>query len=265
MKNELDYWQKAENDKTLKDLAWNFPEQKSKTLSIIGGHSASFTTEVKVSEYVSKTFPFLKEINNFFPDSLKSKFPPLENLKFFASSDSGSFKRSSDFRESLANSDFGLILGDLSKNSETALGISELIANSGSTPILLARDSIDLVANESLNIIMKENLFIFASLAQLQKIFRALYYPKMLLLSQPLLPVIETLHKFTLSYPVSILTFHEGHFIAAQNGKVSTIPLEKTAYSLISLWSGELAAKISVFAMFNPSSPLESILAAIVY
>ena len=127
----------------------------------------------------------------------------------------------------MANSDFGLILGDLSKNSETALGISELIANSGSTPILLVRDSIDLVANESLNIIMKENLFIFASLAQLQKIFRALYYPKMLLLSQPLLPVIETLHKFTLSYPVSILTFHEGHFIAAQNGKVWKATLKK--------------------------------------
>lgn len=261
---EPDYWLKnAEKYQKALDLAWNFPEQKTGALGIIGGNSASFMTEVKISEFLTKNYPFLKFVKNVFPDSLKKNFPPLENLIFCESTESGSIKRSPEFRSCLEESDCGLILGDLSKNSETALAVLELLSNSKQTQLVLTRDALDLVSNEATSFIMQENLTLFGSLAQLQKLFRALYYPKMLLLSSPLLPVIETLHKFTLSYPVSILTLHEGNIICASNGKVATISLDKTPYSPISLWSGELAAKLAVFKLYNPNSPYESLIASI--
>ena len=98
---------------------------------------------------------------------------------------------------------------------------------------------------------------------QLQKIFRSIYYPRMILLSQPLIQVAETLHKFTLSYQCTIITLHNGQLLIAKNGKVMTIPLEKTNYSPITIWSGELAAKISVLNLYNPNMLLEASIAAI--
>ena len=87
----------------------------------------------------------------------------------------------------------------------------------------------------------------------------------MIMLSAPLLPILEAIHKFTLTYPATILTFHEGQLITARDGRVITTPLTDTGYSLISLWSGELAAKVAAFNLYNPTKPLESTTAALLY
>ena len=78
---------------------------------------------------------------------------------------------------------------------------------------------------------MNPNLVIFGSMVQLQKVFRAVYYPKMIVLSQSLVQVAEALHKFTLSYPVSLITLHNEQIVIAQNGSINVIPLNKTSYS----------------------------------
>ncbi|MBQ3464436.1 hypothetical protein IJH27_01230 [Candidatus Saccharibacteria bacterium] len=259
------YWNKnGEKDTSATDLAWNFPEQKSGSLAIIGGNSSAFTTEVKISEYLSKTFPMINEVKNLFPDALKKSFPSLPTLDFFPSTDSGSFADSSELRSALQKTDLSLFLGDFSKNSATSIAISNLIKTTPGN-IVLARDSVDLVLREAESFIDRENLIILASMAQLQKLFRALYYPKVLLLSEPLFPVVETLHKFTLSYSCTLLTFHDGKILLASHGKIVSICLENTDYTPISLWSGELAAKISAFFLFNPKKPLESCLAGLFY
>lgn len=268
------YWTKnAEKLGYAKDLLWNFPEQRSGSLLILGGHSGAFSTEVKLADYISHTFPMVKNVHNLFPDSLKSKLPPLVNLSFFNSTDSGSFANSSRFASALQNPPeaastpplFALLSGDFSKNSETAIAVSSLIKSSQNIPLLLARDSLDLVLTEGETLLNHSPLILVASLAQLQKLFRAVFYPKMLLLSSPLFPVVETLHKFTLSYPVALLTFHDGMILCAHNGQVCSEAIEKTSYSPLSLWAGELAAKIAVFSMFNPSKPLESLVAGVNY
>ncbi len=85
----------------------------------------------------------------------------------------------------------------------------------------------------------------------------------MILLSQPLTQIAETLHKFTLSYEVSIITFVGGHILVAKNGLVRAVPLEKTGYSPLTMWSGELAAKIAVMNLFNPGKPIEASVSAL--
>ena len=259
------YWTKNPDLKKLKaDLSWNFPEQKRGTIKIVGGNSASFATEVKIAEYLNQTFPFLENINNLFPDVLKPKLPPLPSLEFYASTDSGSFADTPEFRRGLDGSDFSLILGDLSKNSITLVALAEMIKTTPGLPLLVTRDAIDLLTAEAETLISLDPLYLVASLASLQKLFRALYYPRPLLLSEPLLPVVETLHKFTLSYPTAILTFHEGKILCANHGQVASVDLEKTSYSPLTLWDGTLAARLATFAMFNKNQELENMLASIV-
>jgi len=267
MPSTAPYWKKAEEDiiKHALDLAWNFPEQRQGVVSIVGGNASAFLSEVKTAEYINKSFTFLKGVKNIFPDALKSKLPPIDSISYFKSTDSGSFASSSEFRHALEDSDVGLLLGDFSKNSNTSIAVSELIKNSSDIPLILARDSAELVVQEINNFIERDNLFFVTSMASLQKIFRALYYPRPIMLSQPIFPVIETLHKFTLSYKTAILTFHEGKIICAKNGNIVTIDLEKTRFTPVSLWSGELAANLAVFAMFNKQNPLEVMIASAKY
>ncbi len=267
MPNNAPYWHKPD-EKELEhalELTWNFPEQKQSVISIVGGNASTFLTEVKTAEYVCKSFSFIKSVKNHFPDALKSKLPPLDTLYFYNSTDSGSFASSPEFRRALDDSDAAILLGDFSKNSITSIAVSELIKNSPDIPIVFARDSAELVAQEMPNFIERENLYFILSMASLQKVFRTLYYPRPIMLSQPIFPIVETLHKFTLSYPTAILTFHEGKVICAKDGDVITVDLDKTKFTPLSLWSGELAANLAVFAIFNRKNTLESMIASIKY
>ena len=124
--------------------------------------------------------------------------------------------------------------------------------------------AIDLVVeNGPEKLLMNENIILFGSLVQMQKLLRSVYYPKMLLLSQSLIQVVEVLHKFTLSYPVSLVSLHSGQMLAAKNGIVKAVPLEKSGYSPIMIWNGELAAKIVALNLYNPDNFIKATVAAI--
>ena len=261
------YWsKKGHESKAASDLSWNFPEQKQGAVSIIGGNSEAFSTEVKIADYLLKHFPMIKEVKNVLPDVLKRKLPPLENFNFCPSTKTGSFTPSHELTTSIVGSNVVIVSGDLSKNSLTAIAISRLVQFADkSTFFILTRDTVDLIKNEAYDLIERDGVFLVASLAQLQKLLRALFYPRPILLSSPIFPVVETLHKFTLSYPVSLITFHDGKIICANKGKVTTVDLVTTNFTPLSLWSGDLAARLAAFAMFNPEKPLDSMVAAVNY
>ena len=265
MDSSKEYWKK-QTSAPKEDLRWNFPEQKQNEIAVIGGNSQNFSAPIKTAEFLSANFP-LKSVKTILPDSLESKFPPAiinENLTFTRSTPSGSFDKSAELTAAANRADFNIFIGDLSKNSTTAVAVAEALDASTPTPAIITRDTVDLLLAEMTNLIERENLFIIASLAQLQKLFRAIYYPKVLLLSQPLMPVIETLHKFTLSYEnLALLTFHDGQIIVANRGLITTIPLENTSYSPISLWSGRLASKVAAYNLWNPKNPANATVAAV--
>lgn len=244
----MDYWHRITSP--IQDLSWNLPEQKNDTLNIVGGNEQSFNTIIRISEYATSNTNF-KSINTILPNALQSKLPQLDNLVFLPSTDSGSFSDSSDFQKIQNEANAALFLGDFSKNAITARAVSSA-CHLSEIPLLITRDTVDLIGSVNPEpLLMNENLVIFASMAQLQKLFRAVYYPKMLLLSAPLMQIVETLHKFTLSYPITIITFHDGQIIVAKNGNIATVSLANTDYSVISLWQGQLAVKIINFINFN--------------
>ncbi len=264
LSTDLSYWEKQSSKPLFPDLFWNIPEQKTGTISLIGGNSQNFSAIVRTAEYLNHTFP-LKKVTTVLPDSLKTKLPALENVEFTPSTSSGSFAKSRDLEKFFDNSNFTFIAGDLSHNAETAVAFTDAIKHS-ITPLLLTRDSIDLLAPTFSQIVEHPALFLVGPMLQLQKVFRALFYPRMILLSQPLVPVVETLHKFTLTYTnITILTFHEANLIVASNGNISTTHLVDTDFTPLSLWSGQLAARVAALSLYNPGKPFDAATSAILY
>lgn len=262
--NDLSYWQKQSAKPLFPDLFWNIPEQKTGTITVIGGNSQNFSSVIRTSEYLNHTFP-LKQVTTILPSSLKTKLPSIENVEFAEATASGSFAKSHSLTKFFDSGNFALIAGDLSHNAETAIAFTDAIKSS-ITPLLLTRDSVDLLAPTFSQIVDHPDLFLVAPMSQLQKIFRALYYPRMILLSQPLVPIIETLHKFTLTYAnITLLTFHEGNIIVATNGQISTTRLTDTDFTPLSLWSGQLAARVAALNLFTPSQPFAATTSAILY
>ncbi len=284
---DFSYWQK-QTSPLFADLAWNIPEQKTGRVDVVGGNTAGFHGVMKFAETLAQGSP-VKTVSILLPDALQSKVPPLANLSFAPSTESGSFAKSSQLNEACSSGDFTVLAGDFSRNSATAAALSSAIqisisnSSSGSVratardvedtdkssitenivPLLVMRDGVDLLVQDAAILLAHPKLFLVASMAQLQKIFRAIYYPRMLMLSQPLAMTVETLHKFTLSYPATILTFHDQQIIVAQGGKIASTPLVRTKYSLLELWSGSLAAKVVAYNLFNPSQPFAATNAAI--
>lgn len=267
----LSYWQK-QTKPIFPDLTWNIPEQKTGQVNIIGGNGQNFHSIIRLAEFLSQNFP-LREVSIYLPDVLRGQLPPLPNIIFTPSTSSGSFAKSSDLRAGFKTGDFTLLAGDFSKNSATAIALSDAVTNhleatddpSTLKPLLLTRDSIDLLTESSEILLTHPRLFLVASMAQLQKVFRAIYYPRMIMLSQPLVPIVETLHKFTLSYPATVLTFHQDQIIVANSGNITTTPITNTPYTPLSLWSGQLAAKVAALNLYNPNQPLQATTAAILF
>ena len=255
-----DYFVKTEQLST--DLSWNLPELKQGMINVVGGNAQRFNTEIKISEFILENYP-IKKVHTILPDSLKEKLPPLPNLVFLKSTDTVAFAYTNDLANTLDSADYNLLIGDFSKNSITITAVATAISEA-SRPLILTRDTLDLIADTTPDqILMCDNVIYFASLPQLQKLLRSVYYPKMLLLSQPLLQIADVLHKFTLSYPAKIITLASDQILLAENGLVRAIPLAKSGLSPLTFWGGELAAKIAVMNLFSPGHFLDATMTAI--
>jgi hypothetical protein len=172
------------------------------------------------------------------------------------SSESGSFAESQELIDVFATADYNLVLGDLSRNSVTGRAVASA-CRSAEKMTLITRDSVDLLAdNMPERWLMNENIVVMASVAQLAKLLRAVYYPKMLLMSASLVQVVEVLHKFTLSYPVGVVTLHNGQVVVAHSGTVKAVEL--SGYSPLAFWSGEVAARVVGMNLYNPNQFIEA-------
>ncbi|MBR3352982.1 hypothetical protein IKG49_00040 [Candidatus Saccharibacteria bacterium] len=244
------------------DLKWNIPEQKQGAVNVIGGNQQNFKTEVKTTEFLAGVYP-VQETWLVLPDALKKSLPNLPNFKFLPSTDTGSFAESQEMIDIFNAVDYNLVLGDFSKNSATGKALASAVKSSEKMT-LVTRDTVNLLTeNMPEQVLMNENLVIMASVMQLQKLLRAVYYPKMLLMTSSLMQVAEILHKFTLSYPIGIVTLHNGQILVAKDGAVKAVELAKTGYLAMSFWNGEVAAKIVGMNLYNPNRFIESAVVAL--
>lgn len=257
----MDYFKKYEKN-PYQDLEWNIPEQKQGSINIIGGHVGGFRTEVKLAEYLTTNYP-VAEVYIVLPDVLQGKLPPIPGIEFLKSTDTGSLADSEELTKLISAADYNILSGDLSKNAITGRAVASA-CKSSARPLLITRDAVDVVAeNMADTLLMNANLVFLGSVAQIIKVLKAVYYPKILLMTQPLMQVAEVLHKFTLSYPTAIITLAGEQILIAKDGMVAAVPLENSGYSPLSLWSGELAAKIAIMNTYSPEQFIGATVAAI--
>lgn len=257
------YWQKQQPDKPLfPDIEWNRPERRDLAgrLGIIGGNKFGF---VAVAEsYETARQAGAGEVRVLLPDALRSKVPTqMTDVLFAPTNPSGSLaSEAKTDLQALENWATGLLyIGDAGKNSQTAILYEQAIAETDK-PVVLTRDAIDLVQNSFPRILDNPNVVFVASFAQIQRIFRAVYYPKVLTFSMQLAQFVDVLHKFTVTYPVTVAVLHADHMIVARGGEVITQPWENA----MKIWRGDTATKAASYLLWTPENPLGAVATSLI-
>lgn len=257
------YWLKQTLDKPLfPDIEWSRPEQKSRAgkLAIIGGNKLGF---VAVGEaYNTATALGAGQVRAILPEALKKTIPAvITGTLFVPSNQSGGFSREAlpELNAACAWADVCLLVGDAGRNSETAIAL-ETMLGSFTGHLVITRDAVDLLRPAAQKMIDRPKTTLVVSFAQLQKLFQSVYYPKILSFSMQLMQLVESLHKFTTTYPVTIVTFHQSHIIVAHDGQVSTSPFDEP----MMIWRGTTATRAACYLLWTPEKPFETITTSII-
>lgn len=259
---DYSYWQKQTDQKPLfPDIEWSKPERRDQAgrLGIVGGNKLGFAGVAEA--YSTAGSSGVGQLRVLLPDALKKSIPPaITEAIYTVSNPSGGVAQDSvGDMKSLGEWATGvLLIGDAGRNSETAVAYEQFI-ESYSGPLTISRDAIDLVKNNSHLLVERPDTMLVASFAQTQKLFQAVYYPKMLNFSMQLLQLVEALHKFTTTYPLTIVTLHKDQLVIAHGGRV----VSQEWGSPLKIWRGETAARIASYWLWNQSKPLESAVASV--
>ncbi len=256
------YWHKQTATKPLyPDIEWNKPEQRTMAgrLGIIGGNKLGFAGVAEAYSVSRSTGA--GEVRALLPDALKKALPGIiTDTHFAATNPSGGLGKDalSDMKALGEWAQGILLIGDAGRNSETAI-LYEAFVSEYAGPLTITRDAVDLLKNSATMLLDRPNTLFVVSFAQLQKLFQAVYYPKVLTFSMQLTHLIEALHKFTITYPVTVAVLHREHLIVASDGNVTTTEWGNP----MAIWRGTTATRAATYWLWNPQKPLESVTASL--
>jgi len=256
------YWTKQDADKALyPDITWSKPEQRHARgkLGIIGGQKNSF---IAVSDNYQVALDVgAGDVKLVLPDSLKKDIASFNiDVIYSPSNQSGSFSRASTetFRALSDWSQMTIIIGDLGKNSETAIALEYFIKDYAG-PLVITRDGVDLLIESASDLASRNDTLLVISFSQLQKLFQKIYYPVVLTHSMNVIQLVEAIHKFTISYPATIAVLYQNQIFIADEGMVTSTPFTNT----MSYIKGNLATKMALYWLWNPNKKLAGLTASI--
>lgn len=255
------FWKQQTASKPLfPDTEWSRPERRDQAgrLGIIGGNKLGFAGIA--ASYTAALEIGAGDVRVLLPDALRGTIPKtITDTVYGASTPSGSLSADAlpDMLALGAWSTGILLAGDAGRNSETAIAYEKFIT-SYAGPLTVTRDAIDLVKNSAHLLVERPDTVLVASFAQVQKLLQGVYYPKILTFSMQLMQLVDVLHKFTITYPITIVTFHRERLIAAHGGEVVTHTFDDPML----IWRGITAARASSYLLWSPSKPLEAIAAS---
>lgn len=255
------YWHRQTRDTPLfPDIEWSRPEQKihAGKLAIIGGNKLGFRAVAE--SYDNAVALGAGQARVILPDALKRSLPAtiLDAVYVPSNPSGGMSKEGSDVIAATAQwADHLLLIGDTGRNSETAMLMEDLLACD--VPMTITRDAFDLLKNASSKMVERERTTLVISFAQLQKLLQSVYYPKIVSFSMTLQALVETLHKFTITYPVQIVTFHQNKLVVASGGEVVTSDFDEPML----IWRGSVATQIACYQLWTPNKSFEATVAAV--
>lgn len=255
---EHTYWHKQSAAKPLfPNIVWSKPEHRSRAgkLGIVGGNKLGFAGVAEA--YSTAIDTGVGSVKVLLPDALKKTVASSTIDSFFAHSTvSGGLSKEALLElEAIGNEvDALLFIGDAGRNSETAV-VYEQFLLSYTKPVTITRDAIDIVKNNTKLLVERPDTLLVASFAQVQKIFQTVYYPKILTFNMQLMQFVEALHKFTITYPVTIMTLHKDTLVISHGGQVVTQSWENP----MAIWRGIVAARAASWWLWNPGKPFEAV------
>ena len=262
---DFDFWQKQGLRPLFGEVDMERPEQKRMAgkVLIVGGNKGAFFAVANAMNEAHKMG--VGEVRALLPSSLKSQVPSTPEVYFAEAEKSGAFGRNA-LNDLLIQAEWAeaiVLIGDMGKNAETTMVFAEFMKQCNK-PLFITRDAVDAVTPDIMNwaVAREAETSLLLTMPQLQKALRTLYYPKVVTLSMPTNQLIETLHKFTLSYELSITTFHNDQILVAQHGEVVTEDIKDTGWTAITLWGGTLAVNGAILKLWNPNIETRKVLAS---
>lgn len=257
------FWKKQTSSSPLfPDIEWNKPEQRTKAgrLGIIGGNKLGFAGVAEA--YATTIAGGSGEVRVLLPDVLKKTIPAaMTDVQFGATNPSGGLASGAQPEmKALAEWASGvLMIGDAGRNSETAI-LYENFAKDYTGPLVVSRDAVDLLRTSAATLVERPQTTLIVSFAQLQKLFQAVHYPKVLTFSMQLAQLVDAVHKFTITYPICVVVLHQEHLIVSHDGAVVSTEWDNP----MAIWRGHTAARAASYLLWSPDKPLEAVVASLI-
>ncbi|HUB93252.1 MAG TPA: hypothetical protein VMB52_02005 [Verrucomicrobiae bacterium] len=255
------YWRRQTSKPLFPELEWSRPETRAQAgkLLIVGGSGYEF--KAPANAYGDALEAGIGTAAVLLPNSMQRVvsdiFPEAE---FAPSTPSGSFAHSTiDQLLQLATWANGVLLpGDISRNSETMVML-ESFFKKYTGQLTLTKDAADLFVQQPSSLLQRPSTLFVLAAGQLRQLGVAAHFPHAFTTEMGLVRLVEGLHTFTQQFSLSIITRHQGHYVIAVNGDVSTTPITNEQ----SIWRLQTATHATVWWLQNPSKPFEALTTAI--
>lgn len=258
---EQTYWVKQTKEPLFPQLEWSRPETKAQAgrLLVVGGNTHGFAAPAEAYGLAEKAGA--GSVRVLLPESLRKPLGKLfPEADFAPSTPSGSFATQAlaELVDASLWANALLIPGDISRNSETTV-LFETFLEKYTGQVTLTRDAADLFCQQPISILHRPDTLLVLAMGQLRQLGSEAHFARAFTTEMGLVQLTEALHEFTKRFSLYIITKHQGHYIVAVSGQISTTPVHTENH----VWRLGAAAKASVWWLQNPSKPFEALTTAV--
>lgn len=258
---EQNYWVRQADKPLYPELEWSRPETRTQAgkLLILGGNSHGFAAPAEAYGLAEKSGA--GSVRVLLPEALRKSVSKLfPEADFAPSTPSGSFGASAlaEWCDASLWADGVLLPGDITRNSETTV-LLENFLEKFSGQATLTKDAADLMCSQPFSILHRPDTLLVIAMGQLRRLGTEAHFARAFTSDMGLVQLAEALHEFTKRFSLTIITRHQGQYVVARDGQVSStkVPDEKP------LWRLATASAASVWWLQNPSKPFEALTTAV--
>jgi ADP-dependent NAD(P)H-hydrate dehydratase / NAD(P)H-hydrate epimerase len=254
------YWLRQTDKPLFPELEWSRPETRSQAgkLLIIGGNGYEF--KAPANAYGDALESGVGTATVLLPNSMQKVVSDIfPEAAFAPSTPSGSFARSSLalMLDLATRADAVLLPGDTGRNSETTV-LFESFLEKYHGQVAITKDVADVLVQQPLQLLQRRNTLLVLAMGQLRQLAVAAHFPRAFTTEMGLVQLVESLHEFTVRYPLAIITRHQNHCVVSVEGQVSTTPVKTDE----PVWRLTTATRASVWWLQNPNRPFEALTTA---